>query len=246
MQKTFYIIDREADSINRIMTLFKEFPEYECMGVSYKYEEAMNAILKGTPRLVFGSADIPLAQYSIFQFIHEMESYKTTGIMPRFVATSYQRDKSYEAIKNGFFDFLLKPLNELEIRKTILKFEKAQSFDPATTLCLKSYKDYRFLNTDEIVYLKADSNATDIHMESGKVVGGYHTLKYFETLLPLHFVRIHHSYIVNMHYVIRMHFGKYRCVLKKTEEDIPFSRTYRDNVEFLKESLVRNALITLK
>ena len=113
------------------------------------------------------------------------------------------------------------------------------------TLCLKSYKDFQYLETDSILYLKADNNATDFIMKDGTTVSAFKTLKTFEEKLPKNFVRIHQSYIININYVSRINFGKSVCALKNGREQLPFSKTYRENVDGLKKILSKNTISTL-
>lgn len=98
-------------------------------------------------------------------------------------------------------------------------------------ICIKSYGDYRFLELDEIAFLKADNNSTDITMNNGEVIIAFKTLKYFEENLPNYFFRIHNSYIVNKNYVSRVHMGNTVCYIKNTKTQLPFSKSYKENVE---------------
>ncbi|MCB0744141.1 MAG: LytTR family transcriptional regulator, partial [Ignavibacteriae bacterium] len=112
-------------------------------------------------------------------------------------------------------------------------------------LCLKSYKDYRFIDIDEILFLKADNASTDFFMVDGTKVSAYKTLKFFEDLLPDNFTRIHNSYIVNQNYVSRIHFGRSKCTLKNNNFNIPFSKSYRENVIVLEKELSKKAILSL-
>lgn len=47
-------------------------------------------------------------------------------------------------------------------------------------VCFKSYSDYHFLNNDEVNYLKADNNTTDIYLTNGTKLTAFDNLKYFE------------------------------------------------------------------
>jgi len=98
-------------------------------------------------------------------------------------------------------------------------------------ICIKSYGDYRFLELDEIAFLKADNNSTDITLKNGEVITAFKTLKYFEENLPSYFFRIHNSYIVNKNYVSRIHTGNTVCYIKNSKTQLPFSKSYKDNVE---------------
>lgn len=98
-------------------------------------------------------------------------------------------------------------------------------------ICIKSYGDYRFLELDEIAFLKADNNSTDITMSSGDEITAFKTLKYFEENLPSNFFRIHNSYIVNQNYISRIHTGNTVCYIKNSKVQIPFSKSYKDNID---------------
>ncbi|WP_333694079.1 LytR/AlgR family response regulator transcription factor [Flavobacterium sp.] len=98
-------------------------------------------------------------------------------------------------------------------------------------ICIKSYGDYRFLELDDIAFLKADNNSTDITMGSGDEITAFKTLKYFEENLPSNFFRIHNSYIVNQNYISRIHTGNTVCYIKNSKVQIPFSKSYKDNID---------------
>ena len=98
-------------------------------------------------------------------------------------------------------------------------------------LCVKSYGDYRFIEANQILYLKADNNSTDIHLKNGEFVTAFKTLKHFEASLPLPFIRVHNSYILNTTFLSRINLGNFSCYLKDSTEKIPFSKSYKENVE---------------
>ncbi len=108
--------------------------------------------------------------------------------------------------------------------------EVAQKIKPLI-ICVKSYGDYRFIDATEICYLQADNNSTDIHLINGEMVTAFKTLKHFEMLLSSPFVRIHNSYIVNIQYVSRINTGNSVCYIKNTTTKLPFSKSYKDNVD---------------
>ncbi len=98
-------------------------------------------------------------------------------------------------------------------------------------ICVKSYGDYRFIEAKDICYLQADNNSTDIHLNNGEMITAFKTLKHFEGVLSSPFVRIHNSYIVNIDYVSRIHTGNAVCYIKNTTTKLPFSKSYKENVD---------------
>lgn len=220
----------------------EDYHDFNCIGVSSEYNHALNFILKETPNLVF--IDIDDTFEKPFDLVNEL-NLLFGDYFPVFIAISSSKEKAYEAIKNGFFDFILNPLSELEVRKTILKFQKRNPSVINKNICLKSYKDYQYLNTDEILFLKADNNTTDFYMSDGNIISAFKTLKTFEEVLPENFLRIHKSYIINKNFVSRIQYGKFICTIKKNSYDIPFTKTYIDNIEIMKKALSHNSFQSL-
>ncbi len=237
----YLIIEKDLSSINRICFVLDEYFDFNCIGKANTYEKAMNLILKESPHLVFINIDNVLED--AFQFIQEF--YQFQPCCTQIVAISSSKDDAYSALKSGFLDFLLLPLSELDLRKSILKFQKKTKVNKLSTICIKSYKDYRYLLTKEILFLKADNNTTDFYMANNLVINAFKTLKTYENLLPINFKRIHKSYIVNSNHVSRINFGKGVCTVKQGANKIPFTKTYLDKVNWMNQILNQSTIHTL-
>lgn len=242
MEYNYLIIDSDAATNLQLQHLMEDFEEFYCAGVASDTTDGINSILKFSPDVVFINLNDKAGKY--FQMVAEL--YQYIQDIPIIIGISKSKQFAYEAIKNNFFDYWLLPFNEFDMRKTLLKLKKVMpNENTSQTLCLKSYKDFQYLETDNILYLKADNNATDFIMKDGTTVSAFKTLKTFEEKLPKNFVRIHQSYIININYVSRINFGKSVCALKNGREQLPFSKTYRENVDGLKKILSKNTISTL-
>lgn len=122
-------------------------------------------------------------------------------------------------------------LNKPVVAEIVTKEEKP------LIICVKSYGDYRFIEAKDICYLQADNNSTDIHLFNGEMITAFKTLKHFENVLSSPFVRIHNSYIVNIDYVSRIHTGNSVCYIKNTTTKLPFSKSYKENVDAIINSI---------
>jgi len=101
-------------------------------------------------------------------------------------------------------------------------------------ICVKSYGDYRYIDSGDVIYFEADNNSVDIHLKNGEMVTAFKTLKVFETVLPLsQFLRIHNSYIININQVARIHTGNSVCYIKNSTIKLPFSKSYKENVDLI-------------
>jgi len=110
------------------------------------------------------------------------------------------------------------------------EMQKPQSL----VICVKSYGDYRYIDSGDVLYFEADNNSTDIHLNNGEMITAFKTLKHFETVLPpTQFLRIHNSYIINVNQVSRIHTGNTVCYIKNTTTKLPFSKSYKENVDLI-------------
>ena len=110
-------------------------------------------------------------------------------------------------------------------------FTNGNSATKPLIICVKSYGDYRYIHATDICYLQADNNSTDIHLSSGEMITAFKTLKHFEGVMKYPFVRIHNSYIVNIDFVSRIHTGNAVCHIKDTTTKLPFSKSYKENID---------------
>lgn len=109
--------------------------------------------------------------------------------------------------------------------------------DKPLIICVKSYGDYRYIEAKDICYLQADNNSTDIHLNSGEMITAFKTLKHFEGVMTYPFVRIHNSYIANIEYISRIHTGNAVCHIKNSTTKLPFSKSYKENVDAIITSI---------
>jgi DNA-binding LytR/AlgR family response regulator len=142
---------------------------------------------------------------------------------------------------NDFQDTIEEEIIIEEEIQELLEEELPESFvqqlipniEQPLVLCIKSYGDYRYIDASDICYFQADNNSTDIHLNNGEMVTAFKTLKHFEGVLPFPFARIHNSYIVNRNYISRIHTGNAVCYIKNTTTKLPFSKSYKENVDLI-------------
>jgi len=253
---SYIIIDDDVESILKTRTIAEGFSELTFAGSAANYQSGLNLVLEHRPNLVLleidpkdGSSNLSLA------FINELHRF--LSLIPKIIITTTKKELAFEAIQHGVFDYILKPVLRIDLMKTILKLEKAFPADDSETieedstplselfaepaksaeqplvLCVKSYGDYRYINSNDISYFQADNNSTDIYLNSGEMITAFKTLKHFEGVLSHPFIRIHNSYIINQNYIARIHNGNSTCYIRNSSKKIPFSKTYKSNVDLI-------------
>lgn len=199
----YIIIENDIDVEASIRAIADSFDDMQYSGTAKNQDEALQLIFKDAPDIIFLGIDNVIDDLPDFILDVNRHSLKD----PAFIATSSFKKNAYKAYKYDFFDYLLKPITELNLRRSILKYKKKHPSTTYETICLKSNKDYQYLSTDDILFLKADNNTTDFQMKDGSVIGAYKTLKTFEDTLPPNFLRIHKSYICNTPQILDQRFS---------------------------------------
>lgn len=300
MKHSYVIIDDNQDSVLETKAIAARFQNLHFLASANNYEDGLDIILQHNPAIVFLEIN-PENKQSNLSLLLVNELYRYLKVVPKIIVTTATGEMAMEAIRHDVFDYCLKPLLAGDLRKALLRYEKAlenipqafvepmlisadglekeiipvsevnvkaaevgepeviQAFVSTSSvedfieapkvqvekaveekpliICVKSYGDYRFIEAKDICYLQADNNSTDIHLYNGEMITAFKTLKHFETVLSSPFVRIHNSYIVNIDYVSRIHTGNAVCYIKNTTTKLPFSKSYKDNVDSIINSI---------
>lgn len=253
---SYIIIDDSAEDILKTQAVAEEFSELTFIASATNYPEGLNLILEHKPSFIFLEIDPKdLTSNLSLSFINELHRYLTE--IPKIIITTSKKELAFDAIQYGIFDYVLKPVLSGDLLKIILKLNRAvlainsnkiknklsasviptlqtvSNTDQPLILCIKSYGDYRYISTADICYFQADNNSTDIYLNSGEMITAFKTLKHFEFVLSQPFVRIHNSFIINQNYISRIHSGHSVCYIKNSPKKIPFSKTYKSNVDLI-------------
>ena len=322
MNYSYIIIDDNQQNVSETKAIADGFSELVFIASANSYAEGLNLILEHSPKLVFLEID-PTNKDSNLSLTLINELYRYLKVIPKIIITTSKKDLAFEAIQYEVADYLLKPVQRIDLIKSILKLKKLtgeeenfvtptlvvdkkpslavepKSIDPAfieisneeqnldekiepevseisneeqtieepfesdeqensdfeeslvepklmqsqqqaisainqpLVICIKSYGDYRYIDASDICYFQADNNSTDIHLNNGEMVTAFKTLKHFEGILTYPFIRIHNSYILNRNYISRIHTGNAVCYIKNSTTKIPFSKSYKTNVDLV-------------
>jgi len=252
----YIIIDDDVESILKTKTIAEGFSELTFVASATNYREGINLVLEHKPSFVFLEIDpTDLSSNLSLAFINELHRY--LSVLPKIIVTTTKKEWAFDAIQYGIFDYVLKPISTIDMLKSILKLNKevvevnvvstypettplkvanektSQIVEKSLLICVKSYGDYRYICSSDISYFQADNNSTDIYLNSGEMITAFKTLKHFESVLEYPFIRIHNSYIINRNYIARIHNGNSVCYIKNSSKKIPFSKTYKSNVDLI-------------
>ena len=200
---TAIIVDDELHGRENLKKIIETYcPEVEILGLAESVVRAKELVSDLNPDVVF--LDINMPVLSGFDFVEE---YDVRNFMVVFV--SAHEEFGIDAVKAGASDYLLKPININELKKTIkkllsihnkaIKLENPQDIDK---FVIPSSHGFIVLVIDDIIRLEADGCYTTIIIKDGKNTIVSRTLKDFEDTLPKEkFFRIHKSHLINLRHI---------------------------------------------
>jgi two-component system LytT family response regulator len=209
------IIDDEQHARNTLKArLMRYFPEkIQIIDSVESVKEGVFAIHKLHPDLVFLDVEMPGENgFKLFDYFDQ------TPFSVIFT-TAYQ-NFAIDAVKVAALDYILKPVNFVDLQEAISLFEKrkakgispdhiekllntlSSSNDPKSKIALPTFTGYQLEKVNSIVYCEADQNYTKIITIRDETILVSKPISYLEEILPQdNFFRIHKSYLVNLNFI---------------------------------------------
>jgi len=174
-------------------------------------EDGIRVIDELKPDIVF--LDIEMPQMNGFVMLQQL----TNKNFELIFVTAYDH-YAIKAIRSCALDYLVKPVDVEELKAAVGKVAEVRNKSNSSSqldlllehlqkkqpklLTIPTTDGLQFINIEDIIYLEANDNYSNIYLSTNQKFLVSRTLKDFEELLPPDiFIRIHHSSIVNKFYV---------------------------------------------
>ena len=128
MKYTYIIVDDSEKTELETRKVMQRFPDFVHLQSAFNFQDALNAILKFKPHLVFLEI-APEESASKLSLYLISEVHRFLAIMPRFIITTKNESLALDAITYDVFDYWIKPLELNDLRKSLLKFEKSNGHE---------------------------------------------------------------------------------------------------------------------
>lgn len=234
--KLVIIEDDEWSQLTLKKLIKTYFPEIHVSGVATNIKDGIQIINEANPDFIL--ADIQLGETTIFDLFEQLEH----TLDYNFIITTSHENFALKAISHQVIDYVLKPITveklTLAINKVKRKLKstnKISEFDDKAEgrmLGIASMDKIEVVNIDAILYIQADGRYTHFHLLDGSKKTASKNLGEYEKILPAEdFVRVHHSYIVNMTYVKNIQkTDGYFVELFKCDNTIPIAKRKQEVV----------------
>lgn len=235
------LIDDEGHCIDTLSILLKE----HCRNVTVVAQcrsaaEGLQAIESNKPDLVF--LDIEMPGMNGFEMLEQIDEISFAIIF----TTSYDQ-YAIKAIHFSALEYLLKPIGSAELISAVKKVQEQRHLPIAEQfqMLLKKIqgKDYHFnkvavptaegftlVPAEDVVRCEADDNYTHLFLRNKNKIIACRTLKEIEEQLHdfSFFVRVHHSYVVNLNEVIKYIRGEGGYLVMSDGSTVNVSRSRKE------------------
>jgi len=216
MQKMFkcVAIDDEPQAIFVLQQLLEQIPEAKLVATADNALSGLDIIVKYQPDIVF--LDIQMPSMSGIELVKKEQNFP---INTHFVFVTAFDSYALEAIKLAAFDYLLKPVDPVQLKAVFDKLgnekEEANTLNRQLNILLRqlNHRDKLRLNTrtgflliepQEIVIVAADGNYSKISMTDGQTDTVTQTIgQMAEMLDKAIFFRASRSHLINLKFVRR-------------------------------------------
>ena len=247
MKTRTLIVDDEPLARDRLRQLLDEQPEIELIGECADGREAVDAIRKQSPDLIF--LDIQMPELNGFEVLEAI----STESMPVIVFVTAHDKFALQAFEVHAVDYLLKPfdrerfdsalgraLQQVKYRQDPARAEAqaavlAEVQAPAKSidrLAVKSGGRIRIVRTADIAWIESAHNYVEIHEDKQSHLLRDTISAIEQKLPPDKFVRISRSTIVNIEKIKELEplfYGEYTVTLQNGKR-LTLSRRYRSKL----------------
>jgi two-component system LytT family response regulator len=218
--------------------LTKYCPQVEIIGEAQNSREAIPLLHELEPQLVFLDVEMPFG--NAFDVLEACSGLRFETIF----VTAFS-EYSLKALNRSAAYYLLKPISieelivavnkvqqqvinrELFNRNRIIVENFRESKPEKQQVILPTMEGFEVVKMEDIVRLKGNGNFTDLYLTNGNKKMACRFLKHFSEILPLPFIRIHKSHIVNLRFVRLYNKGGY--ITLEDGAEIEISPTYKED-----------------
>jgi len=124
MNYPYIIIDDDQESVLKTKAIADGFSELVFVASANNYTDGLNLILEHNPKIIFLEI-APADKKSDLSLALINELYRYLKIIPKIIITTTKKDLAFEAIQYEVADYMIKPVQRIDLVKSLLKLKKA-------------------------------------------------------------------------------------------------------------------------
>ncbi len=234
------LIDDEPDCVRLLAhELAVHCPQVQVVGRSINSEEGLRLIQILQPDLVF--LDIEMPRMNGFQLLEKLDE-----ILFSLIFVTAYNEFAVKAFRFSALDYLLKPVDALDLQEAVRKAERQQRVDGRQIELLRHqlhthqltdkiavpyHQGVIFLPVNEIIYCESDSNYTKVVATKNRHYLLTRTLRDVQEVLEeRNFLRVHRQYVINLDHIKLFMKGEGAYLVMTNDVSIPVARNQKEKL----------------
>lgn len=232
------IVDDEPDVRTVLKSALKNINYINIVGEADNVPEAVRKIHKHQPQLIF--LDIEMPDYSGLQLI---EFFNPDEIHFEIIFVTAYDEYALEAFRVSAFDYLLKPINQEQLKASLHQYRKKssnhqlverisqfkktyESDDPVDKIAVSTAEGITFITISDIVLLEASNVYTTIITSDQVKTVASKPIGEFEAMLKNNqsFYRPHRSFLINLRHMDKLDTTEGDIIYMLHHIQVPLSR----------------------
>lgn len=235
------LIDDEAHCLDTLSILLSEYcPQVQVVERCASAKQGLVAIENHNPALVFLDIEMP-----VMNGFELLELF--TDLPFAIIFTTSYNQYAIKAIRFSALDYLLKPIEPNELVRAVQKVREqrhlpfAEQFQMLlrqvsgkntgfNKIAVPTSEGFELIPADQVIFLEANDNYTHVFLKNKTKIIACRTLKEVEEQIKdfNYFVRVHHSYMVNLNEVTKYVRGEGGYLVMSDGSDVNVSRSRKE------------------
>jgi two-component system, LytTR family, response regulator len=222
---TCLIIDDEPLAVKLLEDYINQTANLQLSHKCYNAMEALAFLKNNAVDVLFLDINMP-----------KLTGWELSNILPttqKIIFTTAYSEYAVESYEKNAVDYLLKPITYERFVMAIKKAEKLLATEKSTAITISTTdQEYIFVKVgkaivktafSDIRFIEALKDYVSFNTATEKLVA-YKRMKDLEEILPIHFLRIHNSYIINCNHIYKVEDNHVYI----SESRLPISEKYRE------------------
>lgn len=235
------IVEDELAARETLKTYLKKYcPQIDLVGEASDCNQAIELLHQLEPQLVFLDVEMPFGNaFDVLEACSDL--YFETIFVTAF------SEYSLQALNQSAAYYLLKPISiqelilainkiqthiinkEIVYRNKILLENLRHSQPEMQQVILPTLDGFEVVLMKDIIRLQGNGNFTNLYLRNKEKKMVCRFLKHFHEILPLPFVRVHKSHIVNINCIKSYHKSSGGYLTLEDDTEIEISQSYKDH-----------------
>jgi DNA-binding LytR/AlgR family response regulator len=221
------VIDDEPNAIKLMESHIAKVPYLDLQCSFYDAIDGLYYIVKNPVDLVFLDINLPMLSGT------ELAEILPNG--PKIIFTTAYSNYALQSYEYDALDYIQKPISFQRFLKAAAKAEfyfnsiskatdKTEQLKHKAYIFIKSEKQLVKIGFNDIVFFEAQKEYISVQTTRKKFIF-YKRMKELQLELPANFVRVHHSFIINLDFVSRIE----SSTVMLEQSEIPIGDKFKEN-----------------